>query len=93
MLTSTGNDATSSSLGRLLEQVEAGRSLYEILPTISELTLDILDCLCQHQKSGAVVLGFIRTIWTGELSVLRMVQQLPLVNPSTTKAPYFRINL
>ena len=78
----SGSEAGSSSLGRLLEQIEAGRSLYEILPTTSELALDILDCLCQHQKTGAVVLDFIRGTWAGDLSVRGLVQQLPLVNPS-----------
>ncbi|OWA50542.1 putative Nuclear pore complex protein Nup205 [Hypsibius exemplaris] len=76
-----GPEAGSSSLGRLLELVEPGKSLYEILPTTTELALDILDNLCQHQKTGRVILDFIRSTWTGDLTVRGMVEQVPLVVP------------
>ena len=70
---------TSSSLNNILQMVETGKSLYVLLPTCTEIALDILDTLCQHQKTGPAVLEFIQLTWPGELTIGRLAQQLPLV--------------
>ncbi|XP_055327668.1 LOW QUALITY PROTEIN: uncharacterized protein LOC129580928 [Paramacrobiotus metropolitanus] len=77
---SLGKNISSAALPRIFELIEPGRVLFELIPTVTETALDILDFLCQKQATGVYVLRYLRNDWAGDLCVEKLLGQLPLVD-------------